>query len=146
MAPEYPQKNELWVYSFVDKSLFSIPSEGLQGKPVFLYDQFSEEKLKDLNQTHTVAAISFWSCEKESFLRSVLDGMLPTYHMVKLYNNWCRCIIVEEGTENIYKDVSKSWRKYEVPGDVMIRISYNGRIVRTQKTKVFPYDPQVCKK
>ena len=146
MKPEYKQKNKLWVYSFVNKELFSLPAEEVPERPVFLYDQYPESKILELAHTHTMTSISFWSCEEEDVLKKRLDGVLPDYFMVKLYNNWCKCIIVAEGTENIYKDVKKSGRSYESPGDVMVRVSYNGRLVRTQKSKVLPYDSQICKK
>lgn len=146
MRPEYKQRNRLWVYSFVSKELFSLPADDVPERPLFLHDQFPEQKVLELAQTHTMTSISFWSCEDESVLKELLSGLLPDYFMVKLYNNWCKCVIVAEGVENIYKDVKKSWRSYEKPGDVMVRVSYNGRLVRTHKDKVLPYDPQVCKK
>jgi hypothetical protein len=146
MKPEYKQTNRLWVYSFVTKELFNIPAEDTCGKPMFLYDQYPEGKILELSnsKTDTLNSIAFWSCEDEVVLKEMLSGILPDYKMIMLYNKWCRCVVVAEGAENIYKDVKKSWRSYEKPGDIMVRVSYNGRLIRTQKDKILPYDPLLC--
>ena len=145
MKPEYPQVNKLWCYDFNTKELFVIPSNTALETPSFLFDSYSVDKLQELSKTHAVGAISFYSCEDEATLRRYLDGMLPQYFMVDYFKRWCRCTIVAEGTENIYVDVQKSWRDYETPGDVMVRVCYNGKLVRTQRSKVQPYNPLVCK-
>ena len=137
----YPQKNLLWCYSFITKELFSLPADDVPQKPAFLFDVYSSERLLDMSKTHAVTAISFWSCEDKETLQKYLDGLLPQYFMVYHYKRWVRCTVVAEGNENIYV-VKYAYPPYP---DIMVRCCRDGRLVRTFKDKVKPYDPSVCK-
>ena len=145
MTPEYNLTNRLFCYSFDTCELFSLPATDVPDKPVFLFDVYPAERLQELSKSHAIHAISFWSCEEDETLKSYLSGLLPQYFMVEYYKRWCRCTVVAEGTENIYVDVKRSWRSWELPGDVMVRVCYSGKIVRTQRSKVLPFDVSVCK-